>query len=267
MQVVATKLLIPPTRPGAVPRPRLLRLLAAAAAHPVTLVVAPAGFGKSTLVSTWLREVPGRTAWLSLDEDDDVPGRFLDYLVTALGTGRTLLDSGTASTPAVMTELVNELVGEDRVLVLDDVHVLAEPEILDALTFLVEHCPPGLHLVLLGRTEPDLPLARWRGRGLLAEIGAAQLRFSPEEAAGLLGAVTGREVDAGTVDELNRRAEGWAAALQMLGIGLRDGAAAAPSVRFRPGNRYVLDYLAEEVLAASPPTSGISCSARASWKR
>ena len=233
-------------------RARLLRLLDAVAVHPVTLVVAPAGFGKTTLVSSWLRDYPGASAWISLDEDDDVPGRFLDYLVTALGASRTLLDSGTASTPAVMTELVNDLVDAERVLVLDEVHLLAEPEILDALTFLVEHCPPGLHLVLLGRTEPDLPLARWRGRGLLAEIGAAQLRFSPDEAAGLLAAVTGQAVDADTAVELNRRAEGWAAALQMLGIGLRDGAAAAPSVRFRPGNRYVLDYLAEEVLRGQP---------------
>ncbi|MGW4523956.1 LuxR C-terminal-related transcriptional regulator [Amycolatopsis sp. NPDC004378] len=252
MQVVATKLLVPPARPGTVARGRLLRLLDAVPAHPVTLVTAPAGFGKTTLVSAWLRDFGGRSAWLTLDEDDDVPGRFLDYLVTALGAGRTLLDSGTASTPAVMTGLVNDLVGEERVLVLDEVHLLAEPEILDALTFLVEHCPPGLHLVLLGRTEPDLPLARWRGRGLLAELGAAQLRFSPEEAAGLLAAVTGRAVDAAVVGELNRRAEGWAAALQMLGIGLRDGTTAAPSVRLQPGNRYVLDYLAEEVLAGQP---------------
>lgn len=252
MQVVATKLLIPQARPGTVTRPRLLRLLDAVPAHPATLVTAPAGFGKTTLVSTWLRDSGVRGAWLALDEDDDVPGRFLDYLVTALGTSRTLLDSGTASTPAVMTELVNELVDAECVLVLDEVHLLVEPEILDALTFLVEHCPPRLHLVLLGRTEPELPLARWRGRGLLAEIGAAQLRFSPAEAAALLGSVTGREVDAATVDELNRRAEGWAAALQMLGIGLRDGTAAAPSVRFRPGNRYVLDYLAEEVVRGQP---------------
>ncbi|MFJ9779093.1 LuxR C-terminal-related transcriptional regulator [Amycolatopsis sp. NPDC101161] len=252
MQVVATKLLIPPARPGAVARPRLLRLLDAVPAHPVTLVTAPAGFGKTTLVSTWLRDFGGRSAWLTLDEDDDVPGRVLDYLLTALGTSRTLLDSGTASTPAVMTELVNQLVDAELVVVLDEVHVLGEPEILDALTFFVEHCPPGVHLVLLGRTEPDLPLARWRGRGLLAEIGAAQLRFSAGEAAGLLSAVIGREVDAGTVGELNRRAEGWAAALQMLGIGLREGTAAAPSVRLQPGNRYVLDYLAEEVVAGQP---------------
>jgi LuxR family maltose regulon positive regulatory protein len=254
MPVVATKLLTPQSRPGTVPRTRLLRLLDAVPTHPVTLVAAPAGFGKTTLVSSWLREFPARSAWLTLDADDDVPGRFLDYFVTALGTGRTLLDSGTASTPAIIAELVNELVvlDEERVLVLDEVQLLAEPEILDALTFLVERCPPRLHLVLLGRTEPDLPLARWRGRGLLAEIGAAQLRFTPEEAAELLATVTGRAVDAETVDQLNQRAEGWAAALQMLGIGLRDGAAPAPSVRFRPGNRYVLDYLAEEVLHGQP---------------
>jgi LuxR family maltose regulon positive regulatory protein len=256
MQVVATKLLTPPARPGTVARTRLLRLLDAVPAHPLTLVTAPAGFGKTTLVSTWLRGFGGRSAWLTLDEDDDVPGRFLDYLVTALGTARTLLDAGTASAPAVMTGLVNELAAadEDRVLVLDEVHLLTEPEIVDALTFLVEHCPPRLHLVLLGRSEPELPLARWRGRGLLAEIGAAQLRFSPAEAAELLGAVTGGPVDAGTADALNARAEGWAAALQMLGIGLRDGTAsdAAPSVRYRPGDRYVLDYLAEEVLRGQP---------------
>jgi len=256
MQVVATKLLAPPARPGAVVRPRLLRLLDGAATHPLTLITAPAGFGKTTLVATWLRGFAGRSAWLTLDEDDDAPGRFLDYLVTALEADRTLLDSGAASTPAVMTALVNELAAADtvRVLVLDDIEVLAEPEIVDALAFLVEHCPPRLHLVLLGRTEPELPLARWRGRGLLVEIGAAQLRFSPAEAGELLAAVTGRAVDAETVDALTRRAEGWAAALQMLGIGLRDGTSTGSgAVRHAPGNRYVLDYLASEVLRGQPP--------------
>ena len=255
MQVVATKLLAPRARPGAVARPRLLRLLDGVTTHPLTLITAPAGFGKTTLVTTWLQGFDGRSAWLTLDEDDDVPGRFLDYLVTALGADRTLLDSGAASTPAVMTALVNELAGADtdQVLVLDDIEALGEPEIMDALAFLVEHCPPRLHLVLLGRTEPELPLARWRGRGLLVEIGSAQLRFSPAEAGELLKAVTGRAVDTATVDALTRRAEGWAAALQMLGIGMRDGTTTGSgAVRHAPGNRYVLDYLAEEVLRGQP---------------
>lgn len=256
MQVVATKLLAPAARPGAVDRPRLSRLLDAIDTHPVTLVTAPAGFGKTTLVSTWSHGHTGRSAWLALDADDNVPGRFLEYLVTALGTGRTLLDAGTASTPAVLTDLVNELAADagERVLVLDDVDVLTEPEILDALIFLVEHCPAALHLVLLSRTEPELPLPRWRGRGLLAEVGAAQLRFSRAEAAALLTDVAGRSVDDAVVGALHARAEGWAAALQMLGIGLRAGAAPdpAPSVLYRPGNRYVLDYLADEVLRDLP---------------
>lgn len=256
MQVVATKLLIPPARPGEVARARLLRRLDRAG-RPLTLVTAPAGFGKTTLVSAWLRTLPARTSWLRLDEDDDVPGRFVDAVITALGADRTLLDAGTGSAalPAVLAALVNELAAqtEDRVLVLDDIDALREPEILDAVAFLVEHCPPRLRLVLIGRTEPDLPLARWRGRGLLGEIGAAQLRFSAAEAAALLAAVTGQEVDEATATELNQRAEGWAAGLQMLGIGRREGIAeTVPSVRFRPGDRYVLDYLAEEVLRGQP---------------
>jgi LuxR family transcriptional regulator, maltose regulon positive regulatory protein len=159
--------------------------------------------------------------------------------------------------PAVIAALVNDLTdaGADMVLVLDDFHVISNPEIRDAVGFLVDHCPPRLHLVLVSRQEPDLPLARWRGRGQLAEIGAAHLRFSAQEAAALLRSVTGHAVKESTVMALNRRAEGWAAGLQMLGIGLRDGTSAsgtAPSVRYGTGDRYVLDYLAEEVLRGQP---------------
>jgi LuxR family transcriptional regulator, maltose regulon positive regulatory protein len=265
MQLVTTKLLVPPAPPGQVPRTRLFEQLDAAAARPLTLVCAPAGFGKTTLVSAWLRQRGGRAAWLMLDEDDDVPGRFLDYLVAAAAeldpaageAARTLLESGGASMPAVVAELVNGLAAaeSDLVLVLDDSHLLTDTEILDAIGFLVEHCPPRLHLVLLGREEPNLPLARWRGRGRLAEVGAADLRFSADEAAELLRAVTGHAVDDGTVTSLHRRAEGWAAGLQMLGIGLREGTAGtAPPVRFGAGDRYVLDYLAEEVLRGQPPS-------------
>jgi LuxR family maltose regulon positive regulatory protein len=258
VRVVTTKLLVPPARPSQVARARLLRLLDGALSRPLTLVTAPAGFGKTTLVATWLRTVAPATAWLSLDEDDDVPGRFLEYLVAALdpdGSARTLLDSGSASMPAVVAALVNDLAAEatELVAVLDDVHLLHEPEILDALTFLVEHCPPGLHLVFACRDEPELPLSRWRGRGVLVEIGAAQLRFSADEAAVLLDTLTGRDVDPAVVASLYRRAEGWAAGLQMLGIGLRDGTAApGPAVSYRAGDRYVLDYLADEVLRGQP---------------
>jgi ATP/maltotriose-dependent transcriptional regulator MalT len=267
MQLVATKLLVPPARPGQVPRPRLLRLLGDVPARPITLITASAGFGKTTLVSAWLRQLTARSAWLMLDEDDNVPGRFLEYLVTAVegiddragASARTLLESitGSASMLNVMTELVNDLTAatSDMVLVLDDFHVISDPEILDAVVFLGDHCPPRLHLVLVGRHEPDLPLARWRGRGQLAEIGAADLRFSVDEAAALLRTVTGQAVEESTVTALNRRAEGWAAGLQMLGIGLRDGTpgpGTAPSVRYGAGDRYVLDYLAEEVLRGQP---------------
>ena len=266
LQLVATKLLVPPQRPGQVVRTRLLRLLAGALTRPLTLVTAPAGFGKTTLVSAWLRDRVTRSAWLMLDEDDNEPGRFLDYLVTAVrgmddqafAVARTPLGSaGSASLPAMVAALVNDLAegGADLVLVLDDVHVLADSEIIDVIGFLVEYCPPRLHLVLLGRQEPDLPLARWRGRGLLGELGTADLRFSGEEAAALLRSVAGRAVTDATVAALNRRAEGWAAGLQMLGIGLREGTSepgTAPSVRIGSGDRYVLDYLAEEVLRGQP---------------
>lgn len=266
MQLIATKLLVPPKRPGHVTRARLMRLLDEVPPRALTLVTAPAGFGKTTLISEWLRLRRIRTAWLTLDEEDDIPARFVEYLITAVRgvdsrageSARTLLElnSGSTSIPAVITELINDLTESNSgmVLVLDDFHLVSEPEILDAIGSLVDRCPPQLYLVLLSRTEPDLPLARWRGRGQLTEIGAAHLRFSVEEAEALLNSVTGSSIEQDTVTVLNRRAEGWAAGLQMLGIGLREGASAsgAPPVRYGAGNRYVLDYLAEEVLRGQP---------------
>lgn len=267
MRRVATKLLTPPVRPGQVPRERLLQLLDGALTRQFTLLTAPAGFGKTTLVSGWLHRTTARSAWLSLDEDDDVPGRVLDYLVEAIAgldeaaaaSARTLLESSgqSASVPAVITALVNDLTapGEDLVLVVDDFDVISQPEILDAAAFLVDHCPPRLHLVVLCRQEPGLPLARWRAEGVAAEIGAGQLRFSTDEAAALLSTLSGSPVDADAAAALHRRTEGWAAGLQLFGIGLRDGtsaAAAAPPVRFGAGDRYVFDYLADEVLRNQP---------------
>lgn len=267
MRWVATKLLAPPPRPGQIPRPRLAGLLDGALTRPLTLVTAPAGFGKTSLVSEWLRQAPARSAWVTLDEDDDVPGRVLDYLLAAFrnvderlgASARALLESGgqSASVPAVLTTLVNELAQEtsDLVLVVDDFDVITQPEILDAAAFLVDHCPPRLHLILLCRQEPGLPLARWRAGGRVAEIGAAQLRFSGDEAAALLRSLAGASVDADEAASLHRRTEGWAAGLQLFGIALRDGTSTSgslSSVRYGTGDRYVLDYLADEVLHGLP---------------
>ncbi|MGH3519601.1 MAG: LuxR C-terminal-related transcriptional regulator [Haloechinothrix sp.] len=267
MRLVTTKLLTPPARRDLVARPALERLLGGALTLPLTLVTAPAGFGKTSLVSGWLRR-QSRVAWLMLDENDNVPGRFLDYLIAAIRhlddrsgeAAQAMMAAGqqSASMPAVMATLVNDLADadQDAVLVLDDFHTITEPEILDAVGFLVEHCPPRLHLVLVGRQDPMLPLARWRGRGLVGEIGSAQLRFSHPEAAQLLRWVVGHSVENATVATLHRRAEGWAAGLQMLGIGLRGGASSdrvdVSAVQHGRGDSYVLDYLAEEVLRGQP---------------
>lgn len=265
MERVVTKLLAPPPRAGQVPRSRLHDLLRTALTRPLTLVTAPAGFGKTTMVSHWCRGLDVRTAWLTLDEEDDVAGRFLDYLLGAVhdldedaaAAARALLELGQSSVLAVLTTVVNDLADapDGLVLVLDDFHVITDPEVLDAITFLVDNSPPSLHLVLLSRHEPELPLSRWRAGGLVAEIGTSQLRFSRDEATELLRSVTGVDVDADTALALQRRAEGWAAGLQLLGIGLRDGVAspnASSPVGYGCGDRYVLDYLADEVLRGQP---------------
>lgn len=268
MRQVATKLLVPPLRPGHVPRARLTALLDEALTRPLTLVTAPAGFGKTTVVSTWLRGISARSAWVTLDEDDDVPGRVLECLLIALRevderlgkSARSLQRSSgqSASVLAILTELINELAGEreDLVVVLDEFQSVTQPEILDATAFLVEHCPPRLHVVLLSRQEPALPLSRWRANGVAAEIGTAQLRFAADEAAALLASVSGSTVTEESAAALLRRTEGWAAGLQLFGIALREGSAvpsSASSVRHGAGDRYVLDYLADEVLREQPP--------------
>lgn len=267
MGLVATKLLAPPVRPGQVPRSRLYERLTAARSRPLTVVTAPAGFGKTTLVAGWLRDLPVRSAWVTLDADDDVPGRVLEHVLAALrGAGvpsveraLTLLESGgpSATVLALLTTLINDLAEADTdvVLVVDDFHVITQPEILEAATFLVDHCPRQLHMVLLSRHKLALPMASWQAAGLVTEFGAAQLRFSAPEAAELLRTVTGGAVDDGVAAALQRRAEGWAAGLQLLGIGLRDGASAASassSVGYRTRDRYVFDYLADEVLRGQP---------------
>jgi LuxR family maltose regulon positive regulatory protein len=266
MERVAAKLLIPPSRPGRVVRKRLLSQFHAALDRPLTLVTAPPGFGKTTAVSSWLAQVRARVAWLTLDDHDDVLDRFLDYLFAAVAAlnepaaaaGRSLLESSgqSASAPGMVAALVNDLmdVDDELILVLDDFHLINDTEILDAVTFLVDHCPPRLHVILLSRREPLLPLARWRAAGLVGEIGTAQLRFTADEAAALVHSIAGAAVGRDIATQLQRRAEGWAVGLQLFAIGLRDGTAPSPpsgAVTFRLGDRYVFDYLAE-VLRGQP---------------
>jgi ATP/maltotriose-dependent transcriptional regulator MalT len=216
-------------RRGLVPRPRLSERLDRGAASKLVLVSAPAGFGKTTLLTEWLAAGPAgqrAAAWLSLDRGDNDPVSFWTYVIAALrtaapGVGEGALALLQASRPppvqTVLTVLLNELRGAaaDIVLVLDDYHVIDASDVQDAMAFLLDHLPPQLHVVIASRTDPALPLARWRARGELAEIRAAGLRFTPDEAAAYLNEMMGLQLTARDVAALEGRTEGWIAALQL----------------------------------------------------
>lgn len=206
--ILATKLYIPPPRPNAVQRARLIERLNEGAGHKLTLISAPAGFGKTTLVSEWLAGGARAVAWLSLDEGDNDPTRFLSYLVAALHTIAPAIDAGVlallhsvqpAPTEALLTALINEIapLAKEVVLVLDDYHVIENKAIDQALTFLLEHLPPHFHLLITTREDPQLPIARVRARGQLTELRAADLRFSAAEAVQFLNQVMGVRLDGG----------------------------------------------------------------------
>jgi LuxR family maltose regulon positive regulatory protein len=264
--LLETKLHVPRRRRGLVARPRLSERLSRGAESALTLVSAPAGFGKTTLLTEWLAAAPadGRSAgWLSLDQRDNDPALFWTYLVAALktaanGIGATalsLLQSPQAPTEAVLATLLNDLdaISNDVVLVLDDYHVIDARKVQDGMTFLLEHLPPQIHLVIASRADPALPLARLRGRGELVEIRAADLRFTPDEAAAYLNGPMGLVLTARDVVALEGRTEGWIAALQLAALSLqgRDDVAAFIA-GFAGDDRYIVDYLAEEVLDRQP---------------
>jgi LuxR family maltose regulon positive regulatory protein len=264
--ILATKLYIPPSRRSLVLRPRLVERLdgGLAAGHRLTLVSAPAGSGKTTLVSDWVAGCGRPAAWLSLDEGDSEPSRFLAYLVAALqtvapGVGDGLLAVLQSPQPpppeSTLTARLNELaaIPGDLVLVLDDYHVLDARPVDDALAFLVEHLPPRLHLVIATREDPALPLARLRARGQLTELRAADLRFTPSEAAAFLNEVMGLDLSADEVGALEDRTEGWIAGLQLAALSLQGRADAAGFITsFAGSHHFVLDYLVEEVLGRQP---------------
>ena len=229
--LLATKLHVPRPQPWFVPRSRLTIALDRALARRLILVCAPAGFGKTSELAHWAGSRHDALAWLSLDAADNDPARFWRHVVAAMDRVRPgigdhagpLLDASAASSyEALVTALINELAaqGGDReaVLVLDDYHLITAAPVHASLTFLLEHMPPGLRLVLATRSDPPLPLARLRARGQLAELRGSDLRFTAGESASLLREATGADLPAETVAALTARTEGWAAGLQLAAL-------------------------------------------------
>lgn len=291
MQLLKTKLFPPPLRPERVGRPRLIqRLNAGSRSGPrLTLISAPAGFGKTTLLSEWIEDCRSKIAdpgseldelestidspiflWLSLDEGDNDPGRFLAYLIAAFqevneAIGKGLIEALASLQPPiiepVLIDLINQINASPQgfILILDDYHVIDSRSIHEALTFLIDHIPPQLHLVIATREDPPLPLARLRGRGQLNELRQSDLRFKPGEAAEFLNQVMKLDISEGDVAALNARAEGWIAGLQMGALALQgtisaqgEGGVAGFVRSFTGSSRYILDYLLEEVLHRQP---------------
>lgn len=266
MPLLATRFYPPPLTAHWVRRQRLLERLDQCLHVPVTLISAPAGFGKSTLLSEWIRTQSAvQTSWLSLEVGDNHWSRFFHYLTAALQkivpqAGESALNevgATPASPEASLTLLLNDLSTAlsvsahqaNALLVLDDVHLIDSPTVHTGLTFLCEHLPPQLHLALLTRSDPSLPLPRWRSRGQLLELRSDHLRFTAEEAAGFLRAATGMDLTPETTARLDERTEGWIAGLQMAALSIQRHSDPEAFVRaFSGSHRYVLDYLAEEVL-------------------
>ena len=264
--LLETKLHVPRGRRGLVARPRLRERLSRGAESALTLVSAPAGFGKTTLLTEWLASygADGRSAaWLSLDQRDNDAALFWSYFVAALQTASPEVGAGALSllqspqTPieSVLATLLNDLSAssDDVVLVLDDYHVIDARDVQDGMAFLLEHLPPQMHLVIASRADPALPLSRLRASGELVEIRAADLRFTPDEAAEYLNQKMGLVLTAQDVAALEGRTEGWIAALQLAALSLQGRDDIAGFIAgFAGDDRYIVDYLVEEVLQRQP---------------
>ena len=282
--VLATKLYIPPPRSELVSRPRLVKKLNKGLHHKLTLISAPAGFGKTSLVSDWIdsmqpdgdegsqfqdhsSENGSRVAWLSLDEGDNDLHSFLIYFITALQTVEpdfgleplaALQSSGAASSEGVLTFLLNEIASLPRhiLLILDDYHVIETHSIHKALTFILDHLPATMHLVIATRIDPPLPLARLRGRGQLTEMRIADLRFTNDEAATFLNQMMRLQLSADNIAALGSRTEGWITGLQLAALSLqeRDEENVDRFIQSFTGmHHHILDYLVEEVMQQQPP--------------
>lgn len=260
--LLETKLHAPRRHRGVIPRPRLDSRLQGGALPPLTLVSAPAGFGKTTLLAEWVAIAATEslvTAWLSLDSRDNDPARFWKYVISALrtaaadvgATALSLLQSPQSSMDEVVATLLNELNGipNEVVLILDDYHVIESPDLHEAVAFLLEHLPPQVHLILGSRADPLLPLGRLRACGDLLEIRAADLRFTAEEATTYLTEAMGLKLTTTDIVALEGRTEGWIAALQLAALSLQGREDSADFIAsFAGDDRFIVDYLVDEVL-------------------
>jgi LuxR family transcriptional regulator, maltose regulon positive regulatory protein len=261
--LLTTKLRVPPLPPQHVGRVYLTARLQQALERPLTLIAAPAGFGKTTLLSAWLHDAPASTAWVSLDSGDDDPTRFWSYTLAALdgvhvdgglsAIGLPLLQSAQPpSLDVILTDVINRLAAfpADVVLVFDDYHVITAAPIHASVTFLLDHLPACLHLVIATRADPPLPLARLRARGQLVEIRSTDLRFTREEATAFLAQTSAPALSPEDIAALDARTEGWIAGLQLAALSLHGRRDIATFLQaFTGTHRFVVDYLTEEVLA------------------
>ena len=266
--MLRTKLFIPQGRPALVARPRLFAKLDQGLHAKLTLVSAPAGYGKTTLVADWLNHSAAakdfQFCWLSLDEDDSDLSRFMTYVFAALNgidpdiemanlefTGSRQGARGKGVVGLLLNE-VSQIEGP-FVLVLDDYHVIKGEAVHEAVIFLLDHLPPQMHLILISRADPPLPVARLRGQGQLVDVRQKDLRFSAEEAASFLSQVMQLDLSAEDIRLLNKRTEGWAAGLQMAAVSIQEQDDSTAFIQsFTGSNRYILDYLLEEVLQRQP---------------
>ena len=263
--ILPTKFFAPPLHPGWILRGRLIELLAISNQHKLTLVSAPAGYGKTTLISSWLHETNIPSTWLSLDEGDNDPIRFIQYFITSFqklipDLGMDLPGMLNVAQPPSFDVLINLLINETTrqtdpfIIVLDDFHVITSQPVLDMVLFLIERMPPNMHLVLLSRTDPPFPLSRLRVRNQLIDIRADQLRFTRDEMAIFLNEIMRLKISAEDLAAIEVRTEGWIAGLQLAALSMQNcqdihGFISA----FTGSHYYVMDYLVEEVLKLQPP--------------
>jgi LuxR family maltose regulon positive regulatory protein len=262
--LLASKFYYPPHRLDFVERPHLLASLDAGLSRKLTLVSAPPGFGKTTLVSEWIRGCDHPTAWLSLDKNDNDPSRFLIYLIAALqridseigiDVQVVLEESQSPHFEILLTRLISEMARfpGKSIIVLDDYHLIDSKSVHDVINFLIEHLPPTIHLVITGRADPPLPISRLRVQGEVNEVRTFQLRFTKKEAAAFLNDRMGFDLSSDGIAALEARTEGWVASLKLAALSMQ-GRHDWPEfiAKFSGSNRYVIDYLVDEVMARQP---------------